>query len=225
MNPSDGPQIVGVGCGETTQPAERTPRSHADRIVEIYEAHADAWTCKRRGDVFEAGWLERFRALMPPFGAVLDIGCGSGAPIAAYLIERQHPVIGVDSSPTMINTCRRRFPQADWRVADMRGLELGVAFSGIIAWDSFFHLCPCDQRGMFDTFRAHSLPGAALMFTSGPAHGEAFGSLEGEVLYHASLSAEEYRHLLAQRGFEVLAHTVQDTTCGGHTIWLARLAQ
>ena len=201
------------------------PRNHADRIVEIYEAHADAWTRKRRGDVFEAPWLERFRALMPPFGAVLDIGCGSGTPIAAYLIERQHPVTGIDSSPTMISTCRSRFPQANWRVVDMRVLELGMAFSGIIAWDSFFHLCPRDQRGMFDTFHAHSLPGAALMFTSGPAHGEAFGRLEGEVLYHASLSAEEYRHLLAQQGFEVLAHTIQDPTCGGRTIWLARLAQ
>jgi hypothetical protein len=60
------------------------------------------------------------------------------------------------------------------------------------------------------------------MFTSGPAHGEAIGEFEGESLYHASLASEEYKFLLSANGFEVVAHALEDPTCGKHTIWLAR---
>jgi hypothetical protein len=106
----------------------------------------------------------------------------------------------------------------------MRTLSLARRFDGILAWDSFFHLCPNDQRRMFPIFRDHAAPRAALMFTSGPAHGEAIGSYQGEPLYHASLDAAEYRALLNANGFEVVAHMVEDPNCGNHTIWLAQLS-
>jgi hypothetical protein len=77
---------------------------------------------------------------------------------------------------------------------------------------------------MFPIFRTHAAPCAALMFTSGPSHGEAVGSVEGEPLYHASLDIPEYRNLLAQNGFAVVARAVEDPTCGRHTVWLAQLS-
>lgn len=195
----------------------------AARIVGLYRRHARAWAADRgeRPGV-ERGWLDRFMALLPARGTVLDIGCGSGAPVAAALIARGHAVTGVDSSPEMITMCRERFPGGDWRVADMRGLALGCAFDGVLAWDSFFHLAHDDQRAMFPVFAAHAAPGAALMFTSGPGHGVAIGSYGGEPLFHASLDPAEYRALLAAQGFEVAAHVANDPECGGHTVWLAR---
>lgn len=78
---------------------------------------------------------------------------------------------------------------------------------------------------MFPTFREHAAPRAALMFTSGPSHGEAIGTYQGEPLYHASLDGAEYRVLLDEHGFEVVTHVVEDPTCGHHTVWLARLRQ
>ncbi len=198
--------------------------SDADRIVDLYERKAHDWAADRRQQtrLFEQGWLDRFLGLVPGNGAVLDIGCGFGWPIAAYLIAQGRAVTGVDSSPSMIALCRRDFPQQDWRVADMRTLDLGRRFGGILAWDSFFHLGFDDQRRMFPIFAAHALPGAPLMFTSGPAHGEAIGELHGEPLYHASLAQDEYRELLAAHGFAVIDARMNDAACGGHSIWLAR---
>jgi hypothetical protein len=115
------------------------------------------------------------------------------------------------------------FSKQEWIVADMRKLALQRTFSGILAWDSFFHLCYDDQRRMFPVFRAHAAPNAALMFTSGLVHGEAIGSFGGEPLYHASLDPSEYRSLLDRNGFHVVSHVVEDPNCGGHTIWLAQL--
>jgi trans-aconitate methyltransferase len=171
----------------------------------------------------EAGWLDRFLALLPPHPAVLDIGCGSGEPMGSYVTDRGCKLTGVDSAPEMIDLCKARLPGQTWHVADMRSLSLGQVFDGILAWDSFFHLCPDDQRRMFPIFRVHAAPGAALMFTSGPDHGVAMGTFEREPLYHASLNGAEYTALLAENGFDIVAHAVEDPSCGRHTIWLAQL--
>ena len=199
--------------------------THADQIIGLYRRHARTWAELRASTVgsplMEAGWLDRFRGLLPQGADVLDLGCGPGEPMARYLIGRGCAVTGVDTSPEMIAMCRSNLPQGSWHIADMRSLSLERVFDGILAWDSFFHLCPDDQRRLFSIFRAHAAPRAALMFTSGPAHGEALGTFEGEPLYHASLDAAEYRALLGENGFSVVAQAVEDPSCGGHTIWLA----
>ena len=193
-------------------------------IIDLYQRKAQDWIESRaRSSLFEKPWLDRFRALLPPVARIIDLGCGSAKPMAAYLIGLGHSVVGVDSSLAMIDVCRRHFPEQEWIVADMRRLALRRQFSGILAWDSFFHLCHDDQRRMFPVFREHAAAGAALMFTSGPADGEAIGSLGGEPLYHASLDPSEYRSLLDRNGFRVVAHVVEDPDCGGHIIWLAQL--
>lgn len=193
-------------------------------IVALYERHALDFDADRGKSLFERSWLDRFRAVVGAGGNVLDVGCGSGEPIARYLIACGHRVTGVDSSPSLIGLCASRFPDQTWIVSDMRRMTLGACFGGIIAWDSFFHLAPEDQRAMFPVFRAHAQPGAALMFTSGPAAGEAIGSYRGDVLYHASLDPADYTALLAANGFAVLDHVVEDQSCGGRTVWLAQAA-
>ena len=158
----------------------------------------------------------------PAGGSVLDLGCGTGEPIARYLIERGFAVTGVDASPTMIALSRARFPDREWIVHDMRTLSLGRTYDGLIAWDSFFHLAPEAQRRMFPVVRAHAAPAAALLFTSGRSEGEAVGCYGGEPLYHASLDEAEYRDLLSAAGFTVIRHVPEDPDCGGHTVWLAQ---
>jgi SAM-dependent methyltransferase len=200
--------------------------SGADEIIGLYERHAEAWDRIRIAAlIVEREWMERFVALLPSGGSVLDLGCGSGQPIACHLLERGFTVVGVDSSPTLISKCRSRFPKAEWIVGDMRALSMNRRFEGVIAWDSFFHLSHEDQRAMFAVFREHAACGAPLLFTTGTGHGEGIGSFQGESLYHASLSPEEYRTLLKSYGFKLLAHVVEDPSCGRHTVWLAQYGE
>lgn len=195
----------------------------SERIIDLYERHARQWDLDRGvGPLFERTWLDRFTAHLAAGGTVLDIGCGTGRPIAAHLLSQGIDLVGLDASPTLIGLCRERFPQANWIVGDMRTMALGRQFAGLLAWDSFFHLSRDDQRGMFPRFAAHATPGAILMFTSGPDDGEAIGSYRGEPLYHGSLGPTEYERLLHDNGFTVLDHQIEDPTCGHHTIWLAR---
>jgi hypothetical protein len=115
-------------------------------------------------------------------------------------------------------------PDQEWIAADMRLLALGRRFQGILAWDSFFHLCDEDQRKMFAVFAAHAVADAVLMFNAGPAKGEAIGSYRGDPLYHASLDPSDYEALLVGAGFELIEHSVNDLASGGRVFWLARAA-
>ena len=197
--------------------------SEAERIISLYQRHAIGWDRERGRTLFEKAWLDQFLALLPQNPSILDIGCGSGEPIAGYLIEKGCDVTGVDLSSAMIGMCKERFPDHEWLVADMRTLILDQRFDGILAWDSFFHLCPDDQRQMFPIFRKHSGPKVALMFTSGHLYGEVMGTLKGEPLYHGSLDGAEYRSLLHENGFEVVSLVLADPDCGHHTVWLAQV--
>jgi SAM-dependent methyltransferase len=196
----------------------------SDDAVDFYRRRALYWVEQRSGHkVFiEKAWLDRFCASVRPGGVILDLGCGPGKPMAAYLLSQGFDVFGVDSSPTMISIARANFPDRQWIVGDMRQLALDRRFDGIMAWDSFFHLDSGDQRAMFPILRAHAAAGAPLLFTSGPRHGEAIGQICGEPLYHASLAPDEYRALFSANGFTEVAERLEDPDCGAHSIWLAR---
>lgn len=163
------------------------PDPSSGHVIDLYDRNAPAWESLRGTTLTEQPWLAAFLAAMPPAGKeILDIGCGSGVPIAHHLIGQGYRVTGVDGSAALIARARATFPDHRWIVADMRTLSLDERFHGLIAWHSFFHLPPQDQMPMFDIFRRLSAPGAALMFTSGITHGEAIGSFAGEPLYHAA---------------------------------------
>lgn len=193
------------------------------RIAGLYEDHAAAWDEARGVDPrLERRWLDQFAALIPRGGTVLDLGCGSGQPIARDLIAHGFRIVGVDTSPSLIALCRRRFPDQEWLVADMRRLDLGRRFDGAVAWHSSFHLSPGDQRALFPRFGAHLSAGAPLMFTSGDDEDVRIGEWQSEPLYHASLAPDEYRMLLESNGFELVDHRPRDPDCGEATVWLAR---
>jgi SAM-dependent methyltransferase len=193
-------------------------------VWRIYDKVVPEWAKVRRGFAGEQPYLDAIVEGLPQGAHVLDLGCGTGVPLARFFIERGYDVTGVDAAPEMLALCRAAFPAAEWIEQDMRTLALNRRFDAIIAWDSFFHLPPDDQRAMFPVFGSHVAPRGMLLFTSGPAEGAAIGDLFGHELYHASLGPEEYRRLLAEQGLSVLLQRSEDPKCGGHTVWLAQHA-
>ena len=191
-------------------------------IRAVYEAVAREFDRDRGKTLMERFYLDALLSRLGGQGKILDIGCGSAEPIAKFFIDAGCRVTGIDASSAMIALCRERYPGGDWLEADMRGLDIGPRFDAIIAWDSFFHLTPEDQRAMFPVFARHAAPGALLLFTSGPQAGVSMGEIYGRPLYHASLDRAEYGSLLAAQDFQVLLHQVEDPDCGGHTVWLAQ---
>lgn len=190
----------------------------------LYDRHAAGWDADRGASrpPGEAAWIDRFLALTPPGGEILDLGCGSGAPIAMQIAGAGRTVTGVDAAPALIALSRKRLPDHSFEVGDMRTLDLKRRFDGLVCWHALFHLPPEAQPGVFTVFARHLKTGAPLLFTSGTAHGETIGTWRGEALYHASLDTAAYQGLVEVNGFEVIDHVVEDPQTGAATVWLAR---
>ena len=197
----------------------------AKRIVGLYRDKADDWVRDRGATLYsgdsgvdEAVWLDRFVAGLPAGARILDVGCGSGWPIGAALLEREHQVTGVDASPGLIVHAQATLPAGVWTVGDMRDPLPPGPFDGVLAWHSLFHLSPDDQSKVLPKLAACVAEGGRLMFTSGHTHGETIGQWRGEPLYHASLDPEAYRAQLADAGLSVEYD-------GAETgVWLAKRA-
>jgi ubiquinone/menaquinone biosynthesis C-methylase UbiE len=58
-----------------------------------------------------------------PCGVAVDAACGTGRH-AAYLASLEHTVVGVDSSPEMLEVARARVPDGSFREADIHELPL-----------------------------------------------------------------------------------------------------
>lgn len=171
--------------------------------------------------LFEKDWLDRFISYLPDGGEILDVGCGAGEPIAHYLLTQHFKLTGIDASQTMIDISSSRFPRGNWIVVDMRNMSLPQTFDGIIAWDSFFHLNPDEQRGTLEVFCRHLNSGGVLLLTIGDEVGEVLGVVNGEQVYHSSLDPDEYRGILRSAGFSKVTLVLRDENCGEHSVLLA----
>lgn len=199
----------------------------ADRVVGLYREGAADWIAQRGriAGAPEAVWFDRFVAALPPGGRVLDVGCGSGWPHAARLIDQGFQVTGVDGSGPLLDHARRTLPTGEWIEADMRALAPGDRlFDGVVAWWSLFHLSPEDQRRVLPVLAAHVAPGGSLMIAVGDRHGEAIGEWRGEPLYHGSLSPDDYRALLTAAGLVPTDAPLSDREDERGVIWLAKRA-
>lgn len=190
-------------------------------ILPSYEREADFWARTRDRSLWERPILEA--ALAGKTSAqVLDLGCGTGQPIARWFADHGAAVTGVDGAAAMIAHFRAEIPQARAMCADMRGLSLGQRFDVILAFDSFFHLTPDAQRAMFPVFAAHAAPKARLVLTTGPQAGDGImGRVGDSRLYHASLDPDDYRACLRAVGFQPRWFRSADTAYLGRSVWLA----
>lgn len=188
----------------------------------VYERQAERYDRERSQSLFERPWLEACLRDVPPGAAVLDLGCGSGAPIGLWLAAQGYRLTGVDFSPAMLRLFAGRLPGAEAVEADIERLALGRRFAAIIGWGSVFHLDQEAQRRALPRIAEHLAPGGRLLLTVGPGAGEARGTVGGETVFHASLAPEDYRAILARAGVEVERFTPEDPQCRGHSLLLAR---
>ena len=194
-----------------------------DKVYQVYDEIIDWFDDNRTKDLtMEKFYLNFIQKYLKPKSKILDVGCGTGEPIAQFLITEGYDVTGIDASSKMIDLCKQRFPKNKWILADMRTLALKEKFNAVIAWHSFFHLPHDDQRLTLKLLASYVDQNGLLIFTSGPEYDEVWSDNAGHDLYHASLSTEEYEQILIDNNFKVLAHKIRDPECGDATVWVAQ---
>jgi SAM-dependent methyltransferase len=108
-------------------------------------------------------------ALRPlgPFGAGLDVCCGTGAGLQVLRSLCQGPVMGVDFSAGMLAQARRAHPDARWVRADVRALPFAGAFDLAVSFGALGHFLPSERPSLFAAVYHALRPGAVFAFPIG----------------------------------------------------------
>lgn len=203
--------------------SEEPIKGNKQNVYLDYDKVATWFDDNRSRAFYEKKYLDNVIELLPRRATILDLGCGMGEPIAQYFIQEGYQLTGVDGSQNLIDLAKQRLPEGQFLVGDMRTISLYQKFDCVVAWHSFFHLPPDDQRKMFETFKQCLKFDGVLLLTTGPSKSEVWSNNGGIDMYHASLSSQEYKRLLQQHGFELILHVVKDKKCGDATVWIAKL--
>ena len=109
---------------------------------DAYNKVAQQWGEARSGFFKnERHYLDTLLAPLPPGSTVLDLGCGTGRPMAEQVVASGHRVIGVDQSEAMLEQARRRLPDQCWLLSPMERYVPDRNFQAAIIWDSIGAWC------------------------------------------------------------------------------------
>jgi 2-polyprenyl-3-methyl-5-hydroxy-6-metoxy-1,4-benzoquinol methylase len=171
---------------------------------ESYNAIAPSWDAARVS--FHGRERHYVGALLdglPEASHVLDLGCGTGRPIAEHILSRGHRVTGVDQAEALLQLARERFPNATWIHGPIETFASAVQFDAIVCWDTLFHIDRSEHESLLARFRRLLLPDGRLMLTFGGSEHPAFtDTMYGHTFFYDSHPPEKMLALLAGAGFE-----------------------
>lgn len=188
-----------------------------------YDAIAARWDEARRGFYGrEQCYLDTLLAGLPPGATVLDAGCGTGMPMADYVVARGLRVVGYDQSEGMLALARQRFPGQTWIAAALEtcafdgGEAGGEHYAAAICWDALFHIERGHHPAILRRIRDRLLPGGRLMLTCGGSEHPAFtDTMFGETFFYDSHTPERTLALLDGLGFKpLIAEFMNEPTSG-----------
>ena len=186
---------------------ERVTEATADSVKRAYDNIADKWAEFRAGCTINK-CIAEFVKLLPLHSEILDVGCGTGYPIAAYLTEKGHRVTGIDVSREMLRKARAlNLVNARFINVDFTDYVADIAFDAVIAFDSLWYIAYSRQESIYPKLASLIKSGGYLLFTHGNREGEITGEMYGETFYYSALDASRVRDLLANNGFEILTFT------------------
>lgn len=186
-----------------------------------YDAIAAEWDAARTSfHGSERRYLDRMLEGLPAHARILDLGCGTGRPMAEYLLERGHRITGVDQSEALLAIARSRFPEGEWihsRIEDfpVDGDRSG-GYHGAIAWDSLFHIERERHASILENVHRALISGGWLMLTAGGSAHPAFtDTMFDHEFFYDSHPPERLVILLRKLGFEIVLNEFMNLPTSG----------
>jgi cyclopropane fatty-acyl-phospholipid synthase-like methyltransferase len=201
-----------------------------------YDYIADQWHANSRGQNYVdrvLGYVDRILEGLPRGSKVLDLGCGTGNPIARHVVQRGFQLVGVDQSKKMLEIAQREVPQGEFIHADMLEVEFHDEFAAIVAWDSAFHLERKHHAALYRRLANSLAAGGRLLLsvggttsedtTSDYSSDEGFTSeMFGQTFFYSGFAPKVARELLEEAGFEIELWEIDDPSSRGHIAVIAR---
>jgi len=122
-------------------------KRHKEEIKKRFDALApERLSWKKKNKYYYDDQEKYFRFLVSEGLTILELGCGTGDLLNALKPKRG---VGIDFSPEMLRVANERYPELEFREADIENLEhWGETFDIVIMSDVIGHL-----RDIEETFR------------------------------------------------------------------------
>lgn len=171
-----------------------------------YDKIAVAWS-NARTKFFgrEREYVDAVLAPAPIGSTILDMGCGTGRPMAEYIVSQGQHVLGVDQSEAMLEIARRQLPHERWVLSPIEEYEPEAGFQGALIWDALFHLRRTEHEPIVrKVVRALPSGGRVMLTVGGSDHAEFTDYMFGQEFYYDSNTPEETERFLQQSSCRIL---------------------
>jgi cyclopropane fatty-acyl-phospholipid synthase-like methyltransferase len=147
---------------------------------------------------------------LAPGATVLDLGCGTGMPVARALSAASHRVVGVDFSDAQLRLAKVQAPDVRLIRADISRCHFKArSFDAVVSFYAIFHLPLAEQPPLIARIAEWLRPGGHFLATLSPEHEEGYTEdFFGVDMFWSNYGMAEYREMLASNGLEVLNETV-----------------
>lgn len=168
-----------------------------------YDAIAEQWSNQRKNSSVSSLVVD-FADRIKVGGSILDIGCGTGVPLAKYLTNRKFSVTGVDFSEKMIQIAKaNNIENSVFILSDFLDFNSVNKFDGILAWDSLWHFPKHEQIRIYNKVISLLNPGGYFLFTHGNVDGEHVDIMMEKSFYYSALDETVVIDQLYQNKFEI----------------------
>ena len=107
-------------------------------------------------------FMKKAVTFFSPSSKVLDIGCGTGSPVASIVAAHGHRVIGIDSAQSMVDLSRKAVPSGTFELADMMEYRPTEKLDVILSILSLFQLSRAQIESMSLKWAEWLLPNGIL---------------------------------------------------------------
>lgn len=184
---------------------------------ESYNLIAPQWAAAR-ATFFgrEREYLDTLLSAAPLGTTILDLGCGTGRPMAEHIVAQGRRVLGVDQAQALLEIARDHLPTERWVLSTMQAFEPDEPCHGALLWDSLFHV-PRHEHEPILRKVVDALPsGARLMLTvGGSAHPAFTDTMFGQTFSYDSNTPEESEQILARLGCRIVIGEFMNLPDGG----------
>jgi 2-polyprenyl-3-methyl-5-hydroxy-6-metoxy-1,4-benzoquinol methylase len=197
-----------------------------DVVRRGYDAASRLYREDDAGDGRYGPWIVALRERIPAGGAVLDLGCGCGVPVARSLTAAGYPVTGVDLSEVQIRRARELVPGAAFIHADATTIELPAgSFDAVVCLYALIHVPLAEQRSLLARITSWLRPGGWLLATTGRGtwtgtEHDWLGS--GALMWWSHADTATYRSWITRAGLTIIDATFVPEGTSGHTLFWAR---
>ncbi|MEV7525166.1 methyltransferase domain-containing protein [Streptomyces sp. NPDC091371] len=150
--------------------------------------------------------LEWLAARLPQGARVLDVGSGTGRPVAEALVRAGFRVTGIDVSATMVGLARDRVPGGRFERHDVRDFQApDGSYDAVCAFFPLLRMSRAEQTAVLEHIARWLVPGGLFVSATVP------GDMEdrpmvwmGMPMLVTSFPAEQYLNEIERTGLSVL---------------------